>query len=67
MPEEVRKAVLAAASELLAGDWEVLGVVRRDMVLPDWFYDPVTGRRAQADRYAFRINQRSESQTGNVK
>ena len=67
VPDEVKKAVLAAASDLLAGEWEVLGVVRRDMVLPDWFHDPVTGRRAPADRYAFRINQRSESQTGNVK
>ena len=34
---------------------------------PDWFRDPVTGRRSPADRYAFRINHRSEAQTGNVK
>jgi Heparinase II/III-like protein/Heparinase II/III N-terminus len=67
VPEVARKAVLAAADELMAGRWEVLGVVRSDMQLPDWFGDPVTGRRAPADRYAFRINCRSESDSGNVK
>jgi Heparinase II/III-like protein/Heparinase II/III N-terminus len=67
VPEVARKAVLAAADELMAGHWEMLGVVRSDMQLPDWFSDPVTGRRAPADRYAFRINHRSESDTANVK
>ena len=43
------------------------GSTRTDLVRPDWFRDPVTGRRAPADRYAFRINHRSEAQTGNVK
>jgi len=37
------------------------------MVQPDWFHDPVTGRRSPADRYAFRINYRLEEQTGNIK
>jgi hypothetical protein len=60
-------AVLAAADQLLRGEWEVLGEVRTDLLRPDWFHDPVTGRRAPADRYAFRINHRSEAQTGNVK
>jgi hypothetical protein len=67
VPESGRKAVLAAADELMAGRWEMLGVVRRDMELPDWFSDPVTGSRAPADRHAFRFNHRSESGTGNVK
>jgi hypothetical protein len=67
VPGEARAAVLAAADQLLRGEWEVLGVVRTDLVLPDWFQDPVTGRRAPADRYAFGINHRSEAQTGNVK
>jgi len=67
VPGEARAAVLAAADQLLRGEWEVLGVVRTDLVLPDWFQDPVTGRRAPADRYAFSINHRSEAQTGNVK
>lgn len=67
VPAEAKRSVLAAADQLLAGEWKMLGVVRTDLVRPDWFYDPVTGRRAPADRYAFRINQRSEADTGNVK
>ena len=67
VPGEAKAAVLAAADQLMAGEWEVLGAVRTDMHQPDWFRDPVTGRRAPADRYAFRINHRSEEQTGNVK
>ncbi len=67
VPEEAKKAVMAAADQLLRGEWEVLGVARDDLARPDWFHDPVTGVRAPADRYAFRINHRSEAQTGNVK
>ncbi len=67
VPEEAKTAVLETADQLLRGEWEVLGVVRTDLVLPDWFRDPVTGRRSPADRYAFRIDHRSEDQTGNVK
>ena len=62
-----RKALLSAADLLMRGEWESLGVVRDDMAAPDWFRDPVTGRRAPADCYAFRINHRAESVTGNVK
>jgi Heparinase II/III-like protein/Heparinase II/III N-terminus len=64
---DARAAVLAAADQLLGGEWEVLGVPRTDLAKPDWFRDPVTGREAPADTYAFRINHRSEEQTGNVK
>jgi hypothetical protein len=67
VPEHARAAILASADRLLEGEWEVLGVARTDLVMPDWFHDPVTGRRAPADRYAFRINHRSEEQAGNVK
>ena len=67
VPEVAKTAVLEAADQLLRGEWEVLGVVRTDLVLPDWFHDPVTGRRSAPDRYAFRINHRSDEQTGNVK
>jgi Heparinase II/III-like protein/Heparinase II/III N-terminus len=67
VPDDARAAVLAAAEQLLQGEWEVLGVVRTDLLAPDWFHDPVTGRQAPADRYAFRINHRSEAETGNVK
>jgi Heparinase II/III-like protein/Heparinase II/III N-terminus len=67
VPPEARAALLAAADKLLAGEWEVLGVARTDLVVPDWFRDPVTGRRSAPDRYCFRINQRSEEQVGNIK
>ena len=67
VPAGAKAAILEAAARLLRGEWEVLGAVRTDMVQPDWFYDPVTGRRSPADRYAFRINYRREEQTGNIK
>jgi hypothetical protein len=67
VPGAARAAILAAADRLMLGEWEVLGVLRTDLVRPDWFLDPVTGRRSEPDRYAFRINHRSEEQVGNVK
>ncbi len=67
VPAVARAAVVEAADRLLRGEWEVLGVTRTDLKLPDWFADPVTGRRAPSDRYAFRINHRSQEQTGNIK
>ncbi len=67
VPGPARAAVLAAADQLIRGEWEVLGVTRTDLAAPDWFADPITGRRSAPDRYAFRINQRSEEQVGNVK
>jgi hypothetical protein len=68
VPEAARKAVLNSAESLLSGgEWEVLGAVRTDMEQPDWFHDPVTGRRSDPSRCAFRIDHRSEAQVGNVK
>ncbi len=67
VPEEARKAVLKAADLLLQGEWETLGVLRTDLERPDWFRDPVTGRRSDPDRYAFRVDHRSQERTGNVK
>ena len=67
VPAEAKAAVLACADRLLSGEWEVLGVVRTNMVRPDWFRDPVTGRRSQPGRYAFRVDHRSEEEVGNVK
>lgn len=67
VPGDARDAVLASADRLINGEWEVLGFHRADMTAPDWFFDPVTGRSAPADRYAFRINHRSQEQTGNIK
>ena len=67
VPDEARKAVVAAADQLMNGEWEVLGTVRTDMERPDWFRDPVSGRRCDPRRYAFRIDHRSQEQTGNIK
>jgi len=67
VPTGPRAQLLAAASRLLRGEWKILGVARTDLADPDWFADPVTGRRSAADRYAFRINHRSEADTGNIK
>jgi hypothetical protein len=61
--QELREVV----AELLKGHLEILGVERTDLADPDWFFDPVTGRRAPADNYAFAIDHRSEAETGNVK
>ncbi len=67
VPEQARKAVIAIADGILDGHLEVLGVQRDDLRAPDWFTDPVTGRRSDPGWYAFRINHRSEELTGNIK
>ncbi|MGE5286769.1 MAG: alginate lyase family protein [Micromonosporaceae bacterium] len=67
IPDEARTAIIEAADGLMRGEWEVLGVARTDLARPDWFHDPVTGRRSDPERCAFRINQRSEEQVGNIK
>ena len=64
--DEVRQLV-RTADEILAGRWEVLGVTRQDMVAPDWFLDPLSGRRAPQAVYCFSINHRNQEVTGNVK
>jgi hypothetical protein len=60
-------ALVAAADSVLAGDATVLGSPRPDLADPDWFLDPVTGRRAPQDVYAFAVDHRDEAVTGNVK
>jgi hypothetical protein len=67
VPVEARQGVIAAAEEILAGHFEVLGVLRKDLEDPDWFFDPVTGRRAPQGDYCFKIDYRSPEVTGNVK
>ncbi len=67
IPPSARTSLVDAAEELMKGRWEVFGVPRSDILAPDWFFDPVTGRRAPQERYAFDINHRSEEETGNVK
>jgi len=67
VPAEAKAAIVGCADRLMRGEWEVLGVIRADLVRPDWFYDPVTGHRSAPDRHAFRIDHRSEEQIGNAK
>ena len=67
LPPDAVAAVVAAAERVLAGEWQVLGVPRTDSADPDWFFDPVTGRRAPDRRLAFRVHHRDEAETGNVK
>ena len=59
--------LIRAADAVLNGTWTVLGNPRPDSANPDWFYDPVTGRRAPDDQLAFRIHHRDEVETGNIK
>jgi hypothetical protein len=67
VPADEARRLVRAADEILAGRWEVLGVIRQDMAAPDWFLDPVTGRRAPQAEYSFSINHRNQAITGNVK
>jgi hypothetical protein len=67
IPGEARQRALAAGEDVLAGRWEFLGTRRPDLEDPDWFFDPVTGRRAPQFDYCFKVNHRSEDVTGNVK
>ena len=62
-----RPHLIRAADTVLAGTWTVLGTPRADSADPDWFHDPVTGRRAPDGRLAFRIHHRDEAETGNIK
>jgi hypothetical protein len=67
VPADDVRRLLSTADEILAGRWDVLGVARQDMVAPDWFLDPLSGRRAPQAEYSFSINHRDEMVTGNVK
>lgn len=67
VPADDRRLLLRTADDILAGRWDVLGVTRHDMVAPDWFLDPLSGRRAPQAEYCFSINHRDEAVTGNVK
>ena len=67
VPPAAARALVEAADHLLGGSGEILGVPRHDLAAPDWFFDPVTGRRAPQVRYAFDVDHRAEEVTGNVK
>ncbi|WP_181779753.1 heparinase II/III family protein, partial [Pseudonocardia pini] len=62
-----RAALCRTADRLMAGQAEFFGVPRTDMVLPDWSWDPKTGRRAPTDRYAADVPYRDEEAVGDVK
>jgi hypothetical protein len=64
---EAAAALIRASDAILTGTWTVLGAARTDSADPDWFFDPVTGRRAPDRRLAFRIHHRDEAETGNIK
>jgi hypothetical protein len=67
VPDRAVSAIISDADRMLKGEWEMLGVVRTDMERPDWFRDPVTGRRSAPEAYAFSLDQRDESAVGNIK
>ena len=67
VPADEVKRLVNTADEIMAGRWEVLGFTRQDMVAPDWFLDPLSGRRAPQAEYSFSINHRDQAVTGNVK
>lgn len=67
VPADAAAAVIRAADSVLAGSWAVFGIPRPDSCDPDWFYDPLTRRRAPDRQLAFRIQHRDEAATGNVK
>lgn len=59
---------LAAADRLLAGRWPVFHLDDVPCAAaPDWFTDPLTGRRAPQHRYAFTVPYRDEAKVGNIK
>ncbi len=67
VPEQARKSGAGERGQLLDGEWEVLGGSGTTWCGPTGSVDPVTGRRSAPERYAFRIDHRSEEQTGNIK
>jgi hypothetical protein len=67
IPSAASEALIAAADQIMSGEWEMLGVVRTDMKDPDWFHDPSTGRRSDPEACAFRLNHRDEGLVGNIK
>jgi hypothetical protein len=67
VPEPAPAQLLAHAEALLTGRAQFLGVAREDLVAPDWFADPRTGRRAPAETFAFDVAYRDESRVGDIK
>ncbi|MFI7341399.1 alginate lyase family protein [Streptomyces sp. NPDC050085] len=66
VPPDAAKRLVAEADRLMYGHVEFFGVVRDDLVDPDWWYDPKTGRRAPFG-YAFGVPYRDEDVVGDIK
>ena len=63
-----RDAVIAAAERLLAGQWPIFHLQPAEVgAVPEWFRDPLTGRIAPPDTYAFAVPYRDEAKVGNIK
>ncbi|MER7533873.1 alginate lyase family protein [Streptomyces sp. NPDC097704] len=63
---DAAKRLVAEADRLMAGYAEYFGVERDDLVDPDWWFDPKTGRRAPSG-YAFDVPYRDEEAVGDIK
>ncbi|MER6623286.1 MULTISPECIES: alginate lyase family protein [unclassified Streptomyces] len=66
VPPDAAKRLVAEADRLMAGHAEFFGVDRDDLIDPDWWYDPKTGRRAPSG-YAFDVPYRDEDAVGDIK
>lgn len=66
VPPDAAKRLIAEADRLMYGHVEYFGVVRDDLVDPDWWCDPKTGRRAPWG-YAFDVPYRNEDAVGDIK
>ncbi|WAU82981.1 alginate lyase family protein [Streptomyces sp. Qhu-G9] len=66
LPPDAAKRLVAEADRLMYGHVEFFGVVRDDLVDPDWWCDPKTGRRAPWG-YAFDVPYRNEDVVGDIK
>jgi len=68
LPDAVRRRIVAAADEAVAGRFRFFDRVRDDLTGdPDWFLDPRTGMRAPQADYAFDIDYRRADKVGTVK
>ncbi|MEU3398196.1 heparinase II/III family protein [Streptomyces filamentosus] len=66
VPPDAAKRLVAEADRLMEGRAEFFGVERDDLVDPDWWYDPKTGRRAPWG-HAFDVPYRDEEAVGDIK
>ncbi|MFD9120587.1 alginate lyase family protein [Streptomyces bottropensis] len=66
VPPHAAKRLVAAADRLMDGHAEYFGVLRDDLVDPDWCHDPKTGRRAPW-AHAFDVPYRDEDAVGDIK